>query len=311
MAIFFGGPGNDHFDGTAENDVLIGNGGKDMNMRGNAGDDTFVAAVSDNDDEYLGGADTDTYDLGATTADATVDLRDGTASSAQTGSDTLDSIENVTCGSSSGNDVLRGNEDDNVLIGGGGNDTLQGRGGSDTMVGGAGNDTYSVDDVGDVVLENADEGLDIVNVRLNAYILPAEVERMFFIGTGDFVGTGNALANKIVGNDGSDTLDGGAGDDILIGQAGNDTMTGGAGRDVFGFTAGFGDDIITDFGALAGVSHDTLDVRQLGITAANFSATVAISQVGADTLVQFGGGSVTLTGVVSSNVGMSDFFLAP
>ncbi|MGO8119392.1 protease, partial [Rhizobium leguminosarum] len=39
---------------------------------------------------------------------------------------------------------------------------------------------------------------------------------------GDFIGTGNALANTIIGGAGNDLLDGGAGNDALIGGAGND-----------------------------------------------------------------------------------------
>ena len=60
-------------------------------------------------------------------------------------------IENAIGGS--GNDTITGNSADNTLSGGAG---------ADTMAGGLGNDTYVVDNVGDVVIENASEGTDTV-----------------------------------------------------------------------------------------------------------------------------------------------------
>ena len=54
--------------------------------------------------------------------------------------------------------TLIGNAGNNVLDGGAGNDVLIGGLGADTLIGGAGNDGYQVDDIGDVVVENPDEG---------------------------------------------------------------------------------------------------------------------------------------------------------
>lgn len=56
-------------------------------------------------------------------------------------------IENAIGGS--GNDVLVGNQADNVLKGGAGNDVLFGGGGADELWGGAGNDTFVFSAVGD------------------------------------------------------------------------------------------------------------------------------------------------------------------
>jgi len=53
-------------------------------------------------------------------------------------------------------------------------------------------------------------------------------------------GTGNALDNRIIGNQAANELRGGAGDDNLDGQAGNDLLDGGDGRDVL--TGGLGAD---------------------------------------------------------------------
>ncbi|MGO8134402.1 hypothetical protein ACC730_38520, partial [Rhizobium ruizarguesonis] len=49
-----------------------------------------------------------------------------------------------------------------TLSGGAGNDTLDGGRGADSLTGGTGNDIYVVYDVGDTIIENADEGIDKV-----------------------------------------------------------------------------------------------------------------------------------------------------
>ena len=82
---------------------------------------------------------------------------------------------------------------------GDGNDVLDGGAGADTMVGGTGNDTYSVDNAGDVVIENAGEGTDTVKTSLASYTLTDNVENLTgTVATGQTL-TGNALANSIGG----------------------------------------------------------------------------------------------------------------
>jgi Ca2+-binding RTX toxin-like protein len=69
-------------------------------------------------------------------------------------------------------------------------------------------------------------------------------------GDGNDTITGNALANKLYGMRGNDTLVGGAGNDLLSGGAGHDTLEGGADQDVFLFDRALGAsnvDIIVDF----------------------------------------------------------------
>ncbi|EJC69566.1 putative calcium-binding protein, partial [Rhizobium leguminosarum bv. viciae WSM1455] len=110
-----------------------------------------------------------------------------------------------------------------TLSGGAGNDTLNGGAGADSLIGGEGDDTYVIDNAGDSVAENADEGSDTIRTTLASYTLGSDVENLSFVGTGTFTGTGNDLANTIRGAAGADTLDGKAGADILIGAAGNDT----------------------------------------------------------------------------------------
>ena len=99
---------------------------------GGDGNDTFVATVGDGNATYDGQAGINTYDLSQTSADATVNLVTGKASSVQTGSDTLVSIQNVV--SSLGNDTITGDANNNVFFAavGDGNDSYTGGGGIDT-----------------------------------------------------------------------------------------------------------------------------------------------------------------------------------
>ncbi|HEV7582296.1 MAG TPA: peroxidase family protein [Mycobacterium sp.] len=233
--IIFAGPGDDVITPGAGNDYVSTR----------TGNNTIVATVGDGNDIYIGGVGTDTYDMSGTSAAATVNLSGATpvASSADTGLDTLNSIENVTGGS--GNDTITGNPGANILIGGAGddsliggagndtlngdagNDTLDGGAGNDTMTGGTGDDTYVVDSTSDVVTENLSGGTDTIKTTLASYSLlttnGANVENLTYTGAVNFTGTGNALANQITGGAGNDTLDGGTGADTMIGKAGNDT----------------------------------------------------------------------------------------
>jgi Ca2+-binding RTX toxin-like protein len=122
---------------------------------------------------------------------------------------------------------------DDLLSGFGGDDVLAGGGGADVMIGGTGNDRFYVENVDDDVIESESEGMDLVFTTLSSYILGANVEGLRFVGSGDFVGTGNELNNKLYGGAGADTLSGGDGDDLLGGGAGDDVMIGGAGDDQY------------------------------------------------------------------------------
>ena len=150
----------------------------------------------------------------------------GFVEGADIGTDVLIGVENAVGGA--GNDMITGNDLINSLTGAGGDDVLDGRAGGDTMIGGAGNDTYVVDNVGDMVIETAAEGIDVVLSSVG-YVLPGNVENLTLLGNAGLVGVGNGLANVISGSDGSDIIAGGAGIDILSGGAGSDLLIGGAG----------------------------------------------------------------------------------
>ena len=62
--------------------------------------------------------------------------------------------------------IITSGATNSTLDGGNGNDTLNGGAGADTLIGGDGNDTYIVDNVGDVVTEDANAGTDTVKTTL-------------------------------------------------------------------------------------------------------------------------------------------------
>jgi Ca2+-binding RTX toxin-like protein len=125
-----------------------------------------------------------------------------------------------------------------VETGTAGNDVLTGGAGGDRLSGGAGNDTYTVNSTGDVVVEAARQGADLVKTTLAAYALGANVENLNFIGTGNFAGTGNTLSNVINGAAGNDTLRGGSGNDKIAAGDGADQVFGGAHNDNISGNAG-------------------------------------------------------------------------
>ena len=84
-------------------------------------------------------------------------------------------------------------------MGGAGDDTLQGGGGADTLVGGSGNDVYLVSGSTDTIVEAAGGGIDEVRTTSSSYTLGAELDKLTFVGAGDFTGIGNVLANTILG----------------------------------------------------------------------------------------------------------------
>jgi Ca2+-binding RTX toxin-like protein len=113
-----------------------------------------------------------------------------------------------------------------------GNDYIDGGLGADRMFGGAGHDTYVVDNAGDQVIENANEGFDTVRVSFS-YTIPLNVERLELTGTAAINGYGSSADDRLYGNVSSNILWGYGGNDILNGGGGTDTAIGGTGNDTY------------------------------------------------------------------------------
>jgi hypothetical protein len=202
MATIIGTPNSETLTGTEFADSILGTGGNDT-VNGLAGADTLDGGADN--DTLKGGEHNDTLFGGL-------------------GKDWL-------CGDG-GDDQLFGGGLRDRLFGGDGNDVLDGGTGDDAMVGGLGDDIYIVDSLADTIVEDFTAGADEVRTALLSLNLAANVENLTFVGSGNFIGVGNARENRISGKSGNDMLDGASANDHLLGSSGRDTILGGEGDDV-------------------------------------------------------------------------------
>jgi Ca2+-binding RTX toxin-like protein len=195
--------------GNSDANTLTGNDGNNL-LDGDVGADTMV-----------GGAGSDVYfvDNGS----------DQVIENANEGNDAVFSTTHLRLAANVETLVLQGSADlqaygnslANMIIGNAGSNILDGDAGADAMSGGAGNDVYFVDNAGDMVIENADEGNDAVFSTAH-FALTANAETLVLQGSADLQGYGNSLNNALFGNAGSNLLDGRGGVDVMVGGAGND-----------------------------------------------------------------------------------------
>jgi Ca2+-binding RTX toxin-like protein len=180
---------------------------------------------------------------------------------------------NDTITGGEGQGYLRGDEGDDVLTGGSafddingnmGNDTVSTGAGDDYAVGGKDNDSLSGQAGGDVVWGNL----------------------------GNDTQDGGDGNDQVRGGQGDDTITGGAGNDFVSGDRGADTIAGGTGADIFHGSQDAGIDRVVDFNLAEG------DRVQL-----DPGTTYTLSQVGADTVLDMGGGhQMILVGVQMSTL---------
>jgi Ca2+-binding RTX toxin-like protein len=268
-----GGGGNDSLSGGDDADTLLGDIGNDTlnggsgidSLVGGSGNDYFIIdtvldVISDSDGvrdsvqaQFSGYTLSDIAEW--LILDST--LSPGSSGIGNTYANTLvgNSVANTLSGGNgndsisggAGDDTLLGDAGNDTLLGGDGNDSLVGGAGNDFMAGGAGNDFYIVDTSLDLVTENSAAGTDSVLVNFTGYQLANNVEWLF-MGTA-LSGTGNAIANTLVGDNDNELLVGNGGNDSVAGNGGNDkiqgcniaglgrnerdTLTGGAGNDEF------------------------------------------------------------------------------
>jgi serralysin len=210
------------------------------------------------------------------------------------GSYTL-SVQAGAAQSTSGSDFLVGTLAGGTIMAGGGNDTitadnatnyLRGEDGDDSVVGGSG-----FDDI------NGNMGADTINGGLgDDWVVGGKGDDQQFGYDGDDIVWGNLGndtldggfgADQVRGGQGNDVVNGGPGNDYVSGDRGDDTVTGGSGADRFHDSQDAGIDRVTDFNYAQG------DRVQL-----DPGTTFTASQVGADTVLDMGGGNqMILAGV--------------
>lgn len=154
--LLYGGAGNDTLYGSVGNDLLDGGTGADY-LEGGKGDDTYVVDCSGDTvaEQANEGHDTVIASCNYTLTAYVEDLHLAEGDNFNGTGNTLDNL-------------ITGNSQDNLLDGGQG---------ADTLIGGKGNDTYVVDNAGDKVVEQADEGIDTVLSKIS-YTLGDNLENL-------------------------------------------------------------------------------------------------------------------------------------
>ena len=215
--------------GYAGNDILVGGAGVDITNGGLGDDIHYVDSRDDVAVEAWGeGRDAVFASVSYTLREAyEVELlltqnANGTEAINFTGNSSANTLQG-----NAGANILTGNGGDDTLIGNGGNDTLIGGYGLDFMNGGSGNDIYFVDDLGDLVIESAGGGHDVLFATFSYFLRDGQDIEVLVAenrsSTNILSLAGNGIANTIHGNDGMTWLDGGGGNDVLVGYAGDDT----------------------------------------------------------------------------------------
>ncbi|MFM9941140.1 MAG: ExeM/NucH family extracellular endonuclease [Hyphomicrobiaceae bacterium] len=295
----FGGTGDDYIDGGADNDSLLGQDGNDGifgglgndSIDGGAGGDTLFG---DEGDDYILGGDGSDIVNGGTGADQ---IFGGAGADQVIGGDGNDGLngdagDDVLDGGL-GDDWLNGGDGADGISGGDGSDVLYGNAGADWLTGGLGSDFLDGGDDNDVLFGN--EGADGIFGGLGSDYIDGGDANDQLLGDG-----GN---DGILGGLGDDELFGGAGSDTLIGGAGNDRLLGGADGDIFTFGNGWGLDRIDDFEN--GV--DSLDLA--GVTGLDAFSQLAVTQVGADVEIAFGGNKITIANTSATLITQDDVII--
>ena len=211
-----------------------------------------------------------TLDLSGFSQASSINLNDGTATSADGLTDNIliaygTKIDTAVGGA--GNDTIVANADGDVLIGGGG---------ADKLIGGAGADTFEYLSVASSTQANPDtivdfqtgvDKIDLSALKLTSdtvvqsagqYVLEAvTTSGTLYIDSTQRITVSDVISNltpgvTITGTSGYDHLVSGTGNDVIIGGGGGDSLTGGAGADTFKYVAATDStaqayDIITDF----------------------------------------------------------------
>lgn len=238
---------------------------------------------------------------------------------------------------------LYGGEGDDTIYGGGGRDFIIGGAGDDTLTGGTGADVFffseghgndTITDFnpfqGDkIYLRSFDKTITwdqlqskITEVKDENDVVTGVQIDLSDWGGGTVTLSGFTSASQVTADMFYlDNIAGGADGDHIWGGTDDDTMTGGGGADTFHFWEGHGNDTIEDFNAAEG---DRIDLTQFdrAITWAQLQAAMTDVADDANTpgvdetatvidLSAWGGGTITLKGVTSSQLTAAMFILHP
>jgi Ca2+-binding RTX toxin-like protein len=310
--------------GNALDNRITGNGHANQ-LSGGGGNDTLFGGAGD--DRLDGGAGTDTMAGGVGNDAYLVDtFGESVVEAAGQGLDTVESlvshtlaanVENLVLGAADAAVVGTGNASDNLLAGNAGHNLLNGLGGADTMRGGLGDDHYLVDQAGDIAIEAAGEGYDTVHSSVSL-TLADNIEQLVLNPTFLSIdGTGNTLANVLVGNSTDNRLDGGAGADAMFGGGGDDIYIVDDSQDRVQESAGEGTDtVFSNVSYTLGAELEQLSLtgdgalfatgNALDNTLTGNGARNTLSGGAGNDLLQGGGGADTLLGDIGDDVFVLD-----
>ncbi|MDR6915484.1 Ca2+-binding RTX toxin-like protein [Pseudomonas sp. 3296] len=231
---------------------------------------------------------------------------------------------------SDANDLIQGGKGNDYLEGRDGNDTFRDGGGYNILLGGKGNNVldlqqsvkageFANDGAGTLYLRDANGGISITRdigsivSKEPGFLWGLFKDDVTHSVTANGLAVGNhltAYASSVKGGGGADTLKaqatgdwlfgldgndhliGGKGNDVFVGGAGNDVMESGGGVDTFLFSGSFGQDRVVGYQA-----NDKLVFLGVQGVVANDDFRAHATTVGHDTVLTFGGDSVTLVGV--------------
>jgi Ca2+-binding RTX toxin-like protein len=302
--------------GNELNNIIRGNVGSNR-LDGGAGNDTLIGGLGD--DVYIvDGVLDDVKETANQGLDEVIASVDYSLSGEYIENLTL--VGNAIKGSGNSlNNLIVGNSLNNLLQGSLGSDTLDGGEGADTLDGGAGNDVFIVDNINDLVKENANDttvgsyGNDTIQATIS-WTLASNIENLTLIGEDAINGTGNSASNIMIGNvannlltgnAGNDTLDGGGGDDTLVGGVGNDTYIIDSDTDVITENAGEGTDAVesTINFSLSGTNLENLTLLgDVAIYATGNSGNNKLTGNSADNIFDGVGGTDTMAGGAGDDV---------
>ncbi len=323
----FGYGGEDILYGGAGDDLIFGGDGNDQ-LSGSAGADTLYGDA---------GIDTVFYHAAVPTTSLTVDLS-GTGIGGEAQGDRYNSVEGASVEGGSNHLLLGDGLNNELSVGGNLGSTLRGLGGEDqfilawsggnTIEGGSGEDTliyyngrdtdidlnngwsrqsgYSSDTVSGIENVTTSSGHDEIYGSNIGNILRADFgnDEVYGRDGNDFL-YGENGNDRLDGGRHNDALFGGIGNDRLNGNDGDDILTGGEDADIFVFITDRDDndrDIVTDFE----VGVDRLDLDDTIIDDFGEYRDRA-TQVGANTVIDTGDGTITLEGINMLDLTNADF----